>query len=71
MGNSLQELTIKNHFMFAAVMIEGDNCKELLEMVLGIKIAKITVLWRKRFRNLRSTEKISKIRRNQFGRQRR
>ncbi len=43
MGKTLQELTLKDNFMFAAVMADSENCRELLEMVLGIKIAKIHV----------------------------
>jgi len=39
----LNELTIKNDFMFAAVMLIVENCKRLLEMVLGIAIESITV----------------------------
>lgn len=33
---TLKELTIKNNFMFGAVMMDGDNCKELLELILQI-----------------------------------
>ena len=43
MKKTLQELTIKNSFMFAAVMCKGDNCKRLLEMVLGIDIDRVEV----------------------------
>lgn len=43
MGKTLQELTIKNNFLFGAVMLDPDNCKDFLEMVLKIKIAKINV----------------------------
>ena len=43
MKKTLQELTIKNSFMFAAVMCQGDNCKRFLEMVLGIEIARVEV----------------------------
>lgn len=35
---TLQELTIKDNFMFAAVMLEPDNAKGLLELVLGIEV---------------------------------
>ena len=34
----LKELTIKDNFMFGAVMMNEDNCKGLLERVLQIKI---------------------------------
>lgn len=31
---SLQELTIKDNFMFGAVMLDPENCKGILERVL-------------------------------------
>ena len=31
----LQDLTIRDNFMFAAVMMRDDNCRRFLEMVLG------------------------------------
>ena len=34
----LKELTIKDNFMFGAVMMDEDNCKGLLERVLEIQI---------------------------------
>ena len=34
----LKELTIKDNFMFGAVMMDEDNCKGLLERVLQIPI---------------------------------
>jgi predicted transposase/invertase (TIGR01784 family) len=45
MGNrkTLQELTIKDNFMFAAVMLEQDHCKRLLELILGGPIARVEV----------------------------
>lgn len=43
MEKTLQELTIKNNFMFAAVMCEEENCKEFLEMTLGIEIERVEV----------------------------
>ncbi|MGN0353541.1 MAG: Rpn family recombination-promoting nuclease/putative transposase [Muricoprocola sp.] len=39
----LQELTIKDNFMFGAVMVNEDLCKELLEVILGFSIEKIAV----------------------------
>lgn len=39
----LQELTIKDNFMFGAVMVNEDLCKELLELILGFSIEKVTV----------------------------
>ena len=43
----LKDLTIRDNFMFAAVMMQGDNCKQFLEMVLGIEIARIEVSYEK------------------------
>lgn len=42
-----QELTIRNNFMFSAVMMRDDNCKKFLEMLLGIEIEKIEVSYEK------------------------
>lgn len=39
----LQELTIKDNFMFGAVMCDEKNCKKFLEMALGFPIAKVEV----------------------------
>ncbi len=39
----LQELTIKDNFMFAAVMLDEENAKGLLELVLGLKIDHVEV----------------------------
>lgn len=35
---TLQELTIKDNFMFSAVMVDEALCKEFLEMVLRFPI---------------------------------
>ena len=43
MGKKLKELTIKDNFMFGAVMSDPENCRELLEMVLSISISRIEV----------------------------
>lgn len=40
---TLQELTLKDNFLFAAVMLEPENCKRLLELALGIEIAHVEV----------------------------
>lgn len=37
-GSGLQGLTIKNNFMFAAVMMEEENCRKLLELALEFPI---------------------------------
>ena len=39
----LQELTIKDNFMFGAVMADEEMCREFLEMVLGFPIKKVRV----------------------------
>ena len=38
-----KDLTIRDNFMFAAVMMQGDNCKRFLEMLLGISIKEIRI----------------------------
>lgn len=40
---TLQELTIKDNFMFGAVMVDEANCRPFLERVLRFPIAKIEV----------------------------
>ena len=40
---TLQELTLKDNFMFGAVMSEETNCRRLLELILGFPIARIEV----------------------------
>lgn len=40
---TLKELTIKDNFMFSAVMCEEENCKRLLELVLGFPIDRVEV----------------------------
>ena len=39
----LKELTIKDNFMFGAVMMDENNCKGLLERVLEIPIDRVEV----------------------------
>lgn len=39
----LNELTIKDNFMFGAVMMEEENCRRLLELIMGIPIARVEV----------------------------
>ncbi len=43
MSKKLQELTIKDNFMFGAVMAYEDMCRQLLEMVLGFPIERVEV----------------------------
>ena len=38
-----QDLTIKNNFMFGAVMAEPKNCKGIIELVLGIEVDHVEV----------------------------
>lgn len=40
---TLKELTIKDNFMFGAVMCEEENCKQLLELILGFPIERVEV----------------------------
>ena len=40
---TLKELTIKDNFMFGAVMCDERNCRRLLELVLGFPIARVEV----------------------------
>ena len=44
---TLQELTIKDNFMFAAVMLDSDNCKGVLERALDMKIDRVEVQYEK------------------------
>ena len=48
-GKKLQDLTIRDNFMFVAVMTQEENCKRLLEMVLNIEIERIEVSYEKSF----------------------
>ena len=38
-----QDLTIKNNFMFGAVMAEPKNCQGVIELVLGIEVDHVEV----------------------------
>ena len=42
MAKTIEELTITDDFMFGAVMRDPKRCKPLLEIILGVKIKKIT-----------------------------
>ncbi len=44
---TLQELTIKNNFLFAAAMMDGDNSKDFLSCVLGKKIHHVVISYEK------------------------
>lgn len=39
----LEDLTIKDNFMFGAVMLDPENCKGLIERVLDIEVEKVEV----------------------------
>lgn len=39
----LKELTIKDNFMFGAIMMEEKNCRKLLELALGFSIDKVEI----------------------------
>ena len=41
---TLAELTIKNNFLFSAVMLDPENCRGLLEIILGISIDRVIVI---------------------------
>ena len=43
MNTPLKDLTIKNNFMFAAVMSDEENCKGFLERALPIKIEHVEI----------------------------
>lgn len=40
---TLQQLTLKDNFMFGAVMLEEDNCRRFLELSLGIQISHLEI----------------------------
>ena len=42
-----QDLTIGNNYMFGAVMMENDNCCQLLERVLEMPISRVEVIKKK------------------------
>ena len=44
---TLQELTIKDNFMFAAVMMDPENCRRLLELALEIPLERVAVSYEK------------------------
>ena len=39
----LKELTLKDNFMFGAVMMEEENCKRFLELALSFPIERVEV----------------------------
>ena len=47
-SNFLQDLTIKDAFMFAAVMSDDEQCRHLLELVLDTKILSVNVATEKK-----------------------
>ena len=49
MKRTLQELTIKDDFLFGAVMLEEANCRRLLELAAGISVGSVEVSREKSF----------------------
>lgn len=55
----LDELTMKDNFMFCAVMADVDNCRGFLEMCLGITVGRVevssekSVVFRPEYRSVR------------------
>ncbi len=49
-----QDLTIKNNFMFGAVMAEPKNCKGVIELVLGIEVDYVEVSRKKAWSTTRN-----------------
>lgn len=47
-SNFLQDLTIKDAFMFAAVISDDEQCLHLLELVLDTKILSVNVATEKK-----------------------
>lgn len=43
MGKKLKDLTLKDNFIFGAVMAEEENCRKLLELITEIPIQKVNV----------------------------
>ena len=39
----LKDLTLKDNFMFGAVMMEADNCRDFLELALGLSVDHVEV----------------------------
>lgn len=52
-NRSLQELTLKDNFLFGAVMMEAENCRKLLEMILQFPIERVEVSKEKSILNCR------------------
>lgn len=52
---TLQELTIKDNFLFGAVMVNEENCKEFLEMVLETRLRSVRKRASFTIRNIRAS----------------
>ena len=39
----LKELTIKDNFLFGAVMMEEENCRHFLELALGFPVERVEI----------------------------
>jgi len=44
---SLEDLTLKDNFLFTAVMSDPENCKQLLQIVLKVEIDRVEVDYEK------------------------
>lgn len=51
MAKSIQDLTIRDNFMFSKVMSDSELCKELLELILEMKIDRIEVNYEETIKN--------------------
>src|SRR5699024_3173348 len=49
LSNEFQKLTIKDSFMFAAVMSDEEQCRRLLEISLDMEILSVRVITEKTF----------------------
>ncbi|MCM1187275.1 MAG: Rpn family recombination-promoting nuclease/putative transposase [Lachnoclostridium sp.] len=51
---TLQELTLKDNFLFAAVMSDPENCRQLLELALGLEIdTEKSIIYHPEYRGVR------------------
>ncbi|EGG90200.1 hypothetical protein HMPREF0987_00075 [Lachnospiraceae bacterium 9_1_43BFAA] len=57
----LKELTIKDNFMFGAVMMDENNCRGLLERVLEIPIDRVEVSREKIIQNFQIPMSFSSV----------
>jgi len=59
MGKAFDLLTIKDSFMFYAAMMDSEQCRKLLELVLGLEVEEVTVrreevlIWHPKYHGVR------------------